>query len=294
MAIDGIFEKAKILSEALPYIRRFSGKTFVIKYGGHAMVNQALKESFAGDVALLKFVGINPVIVHGGGPQIGENLKKMGIKSEFKNGLRVTDDQTMEVVEMVLAGKVNKEIVTHVNSMGGRAVGLSGIDGRMILAEKQYLEMDQGEELPPEIIDIGRVGKVVAINPEVIEALMREKFIPIIAPVGVGEQGEAYNINADTVAAEVAIALKAEKLILLTDIDGVKGKTGELIPSLQRDEADALIKSGVIIGGMLPKVKSCLRALEMGVGKAHIIDGRKDHALLLEIFTDSGVGTVMD
>jgi len=294
MAIDAIFEKAKILSEALPYIRRFSGKTFVIKYGGHAMVNQALKESFAGDISLLKFVGINPVIVHGGGPQIGENLKKMGIKSEFKNGLRVTDDQTMEVVEMVLAGKVNKEIVTHVNSMGGRAVGLSGIDGRMILAEKQYLEMDQGEHLPPEIIDIGRVGKVIAINPEVIEALMREKFIPIIAPVGVGEQGEAYNINADTVAAEVAIALKAEKLILLTDIDGVKGASGELLPSLQRTEAETLIKSGVIGGGMLPKVKSCLRALEMGVGKAHIIDGRKDHALLLEIFTDSGVGTVMD
>lgn len=294
MTIDGIFEKAKILSEALPYIRRFSGKTFVIKYGGHAMVNQGLKESFAGDVSLLKFVGINPVIVHGGGPQIGENLKKMGIKSEFKNGLRVTDDQTMEVVEMVLAGKVNKEIVTHVNSMGGRAVGLSGIDGRMILAEKQYLELDQGEKLPPEIIDIGRVGKVVAINPEVIEALMREKFIPIIAPVGVGEQGEAYNINADTVAAEVAIALKAEKLILLTDIDGVKGATGELMPSLPRDEAESLMKSGVIKGGMLPKVKSCLRALEMGVGKAHIIDGRKDHALLLEIFTDSGVGTVMD
>lgn len=286
-------EKAKILSEALPYIRRFFGKTFVIKYGGSAMVSRELQASFASDITLLKYIGINPVIVHGGGPQIGDVLKKMGIKSEFREGLRVTDDATMEVVEMVLVGKVNKEIVAQINAHGGRAVGLSGKDGNLIIAEKHMLSLDKGENRPPEIIDIGMVGKVKKINPEPIEALVKENFIPIIAPVGVGEHSEAYNINADTVTAEIAIALKAEKMILLTDVEGVKDQKGKLIDTLDRHKALTLEKDGTITGGMLPKIESCFRVLESGVKSVHIIDGRVEHSLLLEVFTDSGIGTVI-
>ncbi|MBI5657170.1 MAG: acetylglutamate kinase, partial [Geobacter sp.] len=271
-------------------IRRFSGKTVVIKYGGHAMADEALKESFALDVILLKSLGINAVIVHGGGPQINETLKRYGIVSEFVRGMRVTDAQTMAVVEMVLVGQVNKEVVGYLNQHGGRAVGLSGKDGTLLLCEKMLQEV-KGEDGTTEMVDIGYVGNVVKVNQELIQTLEHGKFIPVIAPVGVGAAGESYNINADLVAGRVAGALKAEKLILLTDVEGVKDNRGSLLSSIELDDVPNLIDSGVITGGMIPKVSCCVDALNEGVKKAHIIDGRVLHAVLLEIFTDVGVGT---
>jgi len=282
--------KAEVLMEALPYIQRFYGKTFVIKYGGSAMVDEELKASFAQDMVLLKYVGINPVVVHGGGPQINEVLQKMGTPTQFVRGMRVTDQETMDIVEMVLAGKINKEIVSLINRHGGMAVGLSGKDGGLIRARKMSVTVASNGE-PPEIIDIGLVGEIVGINPMVINALDENKFIPVIAPVGAGEHGETYNINADLVAGQLAEALGAEKLILLTDVDGVKDKKGGLLSTLKINQARKLIQEGVVAEGMIPKVECCIEALKGGVGKTHIIDGRVKHAVLLEIFTKEGVGT---
>jgi len=284
-------DKAKVLVEALPYIRRFYNKTIVIKYGGSTMEEERLKRSFALDVVLLKYIGINPVIVHGGGPQIGEMLTRLGKKSEFVEGMRVTDGETMDVVEMVLVGKVNKEIVAMINQQGGKAVGLSGKDGRLILAKKLKLMRSTDESKSPEIIDIGMVGEVKAIHPGVIESLEKENFIPVIAPIGVGEEGETYNINADLVAGKIAAALKAEKFILLTDVKGVLDEKKQLIPTLDVKQAKELISKKVISSGMIPKVNCCLDALNEGVNKTHIIDGTVEHAILLEIFTDVGIGT---
>jgi acetylglutamate kinase len=282
--------KAEVLMEALPYIRRFYGKTFVVKYGGNAMVDEELKESFAQDVVLLKYVGINPVVVHGGGPQIDEVLTRMGIGKRFVRGMRVTDPETVDIIEMVLVGKVNKEIVTLINQHGGLAVGLSGKDGSLIRARKMSITVSSDGE-PPEIIDIGMVGEIVGINPTVINSLDEDRFIPVIAPVGVGDEGETYNINADLVAGQIAEALGAEKLILLTDVEGVKDKHGKLLSTLKINQARKLIQDGVVAEGMIPKVECCIEALTGGVGKTHIIDGRVKHAVLLEIFTEEGVGT---
>jgi acetylglutamate kinase len=284
-------DKARVLVEALPYIRQFYEKTIVIKYGGSAMEDDGLKRSFALDIVLLKYIGLNPVIVHGGGPQIGELLKKMGKKSQFVEGMRVTDGETMDVVEMVLVGKVNKEIVGLINQQGGKAVGLSGKDGGLIVARKLKMTKLSGKDGSSEVIDIGMVGEVKAVNPGVIEALERENFIPVIAPVGMGDEGETYNINADLVAGKVAAALKAEKLILLTDVEGVLDESRQLIQTLDVTEAKRLMARKVISSGMIPKVNCCLDALEEGVAKTHIIDGRMEHAVLLEIFTDVGIGT---
>ena len=289
--IDELIGKAAVLIEALPYIRQYSGKTVVIKYGGSAMVEEGLKEGFARDITLLKLVGINPVVVHGGGPQIGKILEKMGIPTRFVEGHRVSDVETIDVVEMVLVGKVNKEIVSLLSSEGGRAVGLSGKDGRLIEAEKMVIEKRTADVDRPEIIDIGMVGKVTKINKEILETIDKDNFIPVIAPVGVGSKGETYNINADTVAGEIAAALKAEKLVLLTDERGILDSNKDLLPHLDEKRVEELIESGVIEGGMLPKVKSCFKALESGVKKTHIIDGRVKHSVLLEIFTDKGIGT---
>ncbi len=284
-------DKAEVLVEALPYIRRFYDRTIVIKYGGSTMAEDRMKRSFALDVVLLKYIGMNPVIVHGGGPQIGEMLSKIGKKSQFVEGMRVTDEETMDVVEMVLVGKVNKEIVNLINQQGGKAVGLSGKDGRLITAEKMKLTRNRGKGETPEVIDIGMVGEVKSINPGVIKALDKENFIPVIAPVGVGDEGETYNINADLVAGKVAGALKAEKLILLTDVRGVLDQEKRLIPTLDVKKARRLIAQKVISSGMIPKVNCCLNALEEGVAKTHIIDGTVEHAILLEVFTDIGIGT---
>jgi acetylglutamate kinase len=289
--MDHFIGKAEVLMEALPYFQRFYGKTFVIKYGGHAMENDELKASFAQDIVLLKYVGINPVVVHGGGPQIDTVLDRMGITSRYVRGMRVTDKETLDIVEMVLVGKVNKEIVTMINQHGGMAVGLSGKDGGLILAKKMSVTVASNNGEPPEIIDIGMVGEIIGINPLVIESLDENKFIPVIAPVGVGKDGETYNINADLVAGEVAAALAAEKLIHLTDVQGINGEDGRHVSTLTRREAERLIKAGVIDGGMLPKVESSLRALEGGAQKAHIIDGRVPHAMLLEVLTREGIGT---
>ncbi|EAT17057.1 acetylglutamate kinase [Desulfuromonas acetoxidans] len=288
-----IINKAKVLVEALPYIQRFNNKTIVIKYGGNAMVEEHLKESFANDIILLKLIGLNPVIVHGGGPQIGKVLKEMGRETDFVQGMRVTDHETMNVVEMVLGGKVNKEIVGNINHFGGKAVGLSGKDGNLITARKLEMKRINPDTLTPEIIDVGMVGEVASINPAVLTALEESSFIPVIAPVGVGVNGETYNINADLVAGRVAGALHAEKLILLTDIEGVKDKQGELISTIDIDEVPGLIDDGTIGGGMIPKVNCCVDAVMEGVKKAHIIDGRMEHACLLEIFTDQGIGTAV-
>jgi acetylglutamate kinase len=288
-----LIEKASILMEALPYIRKFNGKTIVIKYGGAAMVDEKLKESFAKDVIMLDLIGINPIIVHGGGPQIGEVLKKMGIESKFHQGMRITDEQTMDVVEMVLAGDINKEIVSLINRHGGKAVGLSGKDGGMIKAKKVPKEKVTFDQKTPEVIDLGRVGNVKEVDPSVLQTLDQARFIPVIAPVGVDAQGESLNINADLVAGAIAAALKAEKLVLLTDVDGIKDGQGNLIPSLNISEAKRLVKDEVIRGGMIPKVECAIKALVEGVKSAHIIDGRVQHAVLLEIFTDKGVGTVI-
>ncbi len=288
-----LIEKASVLMEALPYIRKFSGKTVVIKYGGAAMVDDRLKEGFARDIVLLDFIGINPVIVHGGGPQIGEVLKKMGIESRFHNGMRITDSQTMDVVEMVLAGDINKEIVSLINRHGGRAVGLSGKDGGLIKAKKLPKEKVTFDRKVSEIIDLGRVGNVREVDPSVLKTLDSAHFIPVIAPVGVDDKGEALNINADLVAGAIASAMKAEKLVLLTDVEGIKDAQGKLLASVNRSEAKKLIEEQVIHGGMIPKVECALKALLEGVKSAHIIDGRVQHAVLLEIFTDKGVGTVI-
>ncbi len=281
-----LIQRAEILMEALPYIRAFQGKTLVIKYGGAALEQPGLKESFALDVILLRYVGINPVIVHGGGPQIGALMKRLGKEPRFVGGMRVTDDETMEIVEMVLVGRINKEIVGLINHHGGRAVGLSGKDGNLIRARRLAHRTPEGQE-----VDIGLVGEVEEVNPQVIRLLEQNGFIPVIAPVGVGAAGETYNINADLVAGNVAAALAAEKLIHLTDVQGIQGEDGTLLSTLTRKDAERLIKGGVIEGGMLPKVESSLKALEGGTAKCHIIDGRIPHAILLEIFTNEGIGT---
>lgn len=282
---------ADILVESLPYIRRFAGMTLVVKYGGHAMVDEQLKADFAQDITLLKFVGLNPVIIHGGGPQINEVLEKMHIVPQFVRGMRLTDDVTMDVVEMVLAGKINKAIVMQINRMGGRAVGLSGKDGGLITAKKMQIVHQETADSPPEIIDPGLVGEVTEVNPSLIHTLTAQGFIPVIAPVGVGENGETFNINADLVASQIAIALSAGRLILLTDVDGILNAQGNLISSLNRELALSLIAEKQITGGMIPKVECALEAILNGVEKVHIINGRKRHALLLELFTDRGIGT---
>ena len=288
--MEHLIGKANTLMEALPYIRRFSGKTFVIKYGGHAMSDERLKESFALDIIMLKSLGINTVIVHGGGPQINETLKRYGIVSEFVRGMRVTDSDTMSVVEMVLVGQVNTEVVGYLNLHGGRAVGLSGKDGTLLLAKKLLQEV-KAEDGRTETVDIGFVGDVVKVNTDLIKALENGAYIPVIAPVGVGPQGESYNINADLVAGRVAAALNAEKLILLTDTPGVLDSNKRLLPSIAVADMHRLIEEEAITGGMIPKVVCCADALKEGVKKAHIIDGRMEHAVLLEIFTDVGIGT---
>jgi acetylglutamate kinase len=288
--MEDFIGKAEVLMEALPYIRRFYGKTFVVKFGGRAMIDDQLKASFAQDIVLLKYVGINPVVVHGGGPQIDKTLERMGIVSRYMQGMRVTDPETLDIVEMVLVGKVNKEIVGLINRQGGMAVGLSGKDGNLILARKMNVSVASDGEAH-EIIDLGMVGEIIEINPTVINTLDENKFIPVIAPVGVGEQGETYNINADLVAGHIAESLGAEKLILLTDVEGVKNKKGDLLSTLKIRQACRLIEDGVVAAGMIPKVRCCIEALEGGVGKTHIIDGRVKHAVLLEIFTEEGVGT---
>ncbi|MBM9604090.1 acetylglutamate kinase [Desulfopila inferna] len=284
-------ERAKVLIESLPYMQEFRHKTVVIKYGGHAMVDEHLKKQFALDVILMKHIGINPVIVHGGGPQINKFLERLDIKANYVQGMRVTDGETMDVVEMVLVGKVNKEIVGQINHCGGKAVGLSGRDGDLVCARKLQVSKTVADNAPPELIDLGRVGQVTAINPSVLRSLEREEFIPVIAPVGVGEDGQAFNINADLVASAIAGELKAAKLILLTDVAGVKNKEGKLLTTIRKDELEKFISDGTVAGGMIPKVRCCAEALANGVVKTHIIDGRVEHAILLEMFTREGVGT---
>jgi acetylglutamate kinase len=288
--VKHLIDKANTLMEALPYIRRFSGKTFVIKYGGHAMSDERLKESFALDVIMLKSLGINTVIVHGGGPQINETLKRYGIVSEFVRGMRVTDAETMSVVEMVLVGQVNKEVVGYLNLHGGKAVGLCGKDGTLLLSKKLLQEVTT-EDGTVEQVDIGYVGDVVKVNTDLIKALEQGGYLPVIAPVGVGVEGESYNINADVVAGRVAAALNAEKLILLTDTPGVLDNDKKLIQKISVAQMHRLIEDESITGGMIPKVVCCAEALNDGVKKAHIIDGRMEHSVLLEIFTDVGIGT---
>ena len=282
---------ADILIEALPYIRRFSGETIVVKYGGHAMVDEKLKKDFAEDITLLKYIGLNPVVVHGGGPQISKVLDVMGITSRFVRGMRYTDHQTMDVVEMVLGGKVNKEIVAGINGEGGNAVGLTGKDGGLITAHKMTIFEEGEEDKPPEIIDPGMVGEVSRINPAIIHTLTDKGFIPVIAPVGVGENGETYNINADLVASRMASALKARRLFLMTDVDGLLDSDGQLVSTADSATIRAMIASGRIQGGMIPKMECALETLKDGVNRAHIINGTRSHALLLELFTDSGIGT---
>lgn len=291
--MEKLIEKANILMETLPWIRRFYGKTIVIKYGGNAMVEERLKEGFARDVIMMKYIGMNPVVVHGGGPQIGKVLEAMQIKSEFIQGMRVTDSETMDVVEMVLGGKVNKEIVTNINLHGGKAVGITGKDGNLLKARKLEMTAVNPDTLTPEIIDIGMVGEVESIDPTIIRSLEDSNFIPVIAPIGGGLNGETYNINADLVAGRIAGALKAEKLILLTDIEGVKDKQGKLISTIDIQRVPDLINNGTISGGMIPKVNCCVEAVAAGVDKTHIIDGRMEHACLLEMFTDKGIGTAV-
>jgi acetylglutamate kinase len=293
--VEESIEKAKVLIEALPYMQEFRQKTIVIKYGGHAMADEHLKKQFALDVILLKQIGINPVIVHGGGPQINHLLDRLGIKPSYVQGMRVTDGETMDVVEMVLVGQVNKQIVGLINHCGGKAVGLSGRDGDLVCAKKLKIKNKKSDQAmhdaPPELIDVGRVGQVTKINTAVLESLSRNDFIPVIAPVGVGEDGQAFNINADLVAGAIAGALAAEKMILLTDVPGVKDKAGDLISSLPKGQVEKLIEDGTIAGGMIPKVRCCEEALRHGVAKTCIVDGRVEHSILLEMFTREGVGT---
>ncbi|MBM4331386.1 MAG: acetylglutamate kinase [Deltaproteobacteria bacterium] len=289
--MQNLIDKADVLLEALPYIQRFFNKTIVIKYGGHAMDDDELKVSFVRDVILMRYIGLSPVIVHGGGPQIDGMLEKIGKKSKFIEGMRVTDAETMDIVEMVLVGKINKEIVSLINLHGGHAVGLSGMDGNLIRARKLWIPRQRKDAQEKELLDIGLVGEVEAINPELIENIKNNKWIPVVAPVGIGPAGERYNINADLVAGKVASTLKAEKFILLTDIEGVLDGEKKLISTMNVDMAGRYLREGVVSGGMIPKVNCCLQALREGVKKTHIIDGRVKHAILLEIFTDEGIGT---
>ena len=289
---DAASNVAKVLSEALPYIRRYVGKTLVIKYGGNAMENDELKTGFARDIVLMKAVGINPVVVHGGGPQIGDLLKRLSIESHFIDGMRVTDSQTMDVVEMVLGGHVNKEIVNLINRHGGSAIGLTGKDATLIRAKKMVVTRQTPEMTSPEIIDFGHVGEVVGINTDLLNMLTKGDFIPVIAPIGVGENGESYNINADLVAGKVAEALKAEKLMLLTNIAGLMDKQGKVLTGLTTAQVDDLIADGTIYGGMLPKIEGMADAIYQGVHEAVIIDGRVPHSILLEMFSDRGAGTM--
>jgi acetylglutamate kinase len=284
---------ARVLSEALPYIQRFTGKTIVVKFGGNAMIDEDLKNSFARDIVMMKLVGMNPVVVHGGGPQIGDLLTKLNIESHFVNGMRVTDTATMNVVEMVLGGSVNKDIVNLINKNGGQAIGLTGKDGKLIQAKQLKVTHQTPEMLAPEIIDIGHVGEVSAINTDVLDMLRNSDFIPVIAPIGVDEEGNSYNINADLVAGKVAEILQAEKLMLLTNTAGLLDKKGNLLTGLSTEQVDDLIADGTIYGGMLPKIACALDAVKGGVKRAHIIDGRVNHATLLEVFTDQGVGTLI-
>ena len=284
---------AEVLTEALPYIKRFRGKLIVIKYGGNAMSDETLKAGFARDVVLMKLVGMNPIVVHGGGPQIGKTLDKLGKKTEFVEGMRVTDSETMDIVEMVLGGIVNKEIVNLISRFGGNAVGLSGKDGKLIRAKKMIVKKNSPELDAPEIIDLGHVGDVHSIDKSIIEKLIKGDFIPVVAPVGEDESGQSYNINADLVAGKIAEALTAEKLIMLTNTKGLLDKEGEVLTGISVEEVDNLIKKGVIHGGMLPKIRSALDAVHGGVQTSHIIDGRVKHAVLLEILTDEGVGTLI-
>lgn len=286
-------DRASILIEALPYIQKFSGKTIVIKYGGNAMENQDLKQSFARDIVLLKQIGINPIVVHGGGPQIAALLEKIGKKSEFIGGMRVTDSETMDVVEMVLGGLVNKEIVNLINKHGGQAVGLTGKDGQFIKAKKLIISQNSPETNVPEIIDIGQVGEVETISTDVLDMLINSHFIPVIAPIGVDKQGNSLNINADLVAGKISEVLKAEKLILLTNVNGIQDKNKEVLTGITTEQVESLIKDGTIYGGMLPKIKCAIDAVNNGVNSAHIIDGRVLHAVLLEVLTDAGVGTLI-
>lgn len=290
---ENALNTAKVLSEALPYLQRFVGKTIVVKYGGNAMIDDELKNSFARDMVMLKLIGINPVVVHGGGPQIGLLLEKLNIESKFVNGMRVTTSETMDVVEMVLGGLVNKDIVNLINQNGGRAIGLTGKDGQLLQAKKLHITKKSPELETPEIIDIGHVGEVSGVNKDVLNMLTQSDFIPVIAPIGVGDNGDSYNINADLVAGKVAEELKAEKLILLTNISGLMDKNGDVLTGLSTEQVNALIEDGTIYGGMLPKIQCALDAVQAGVISAHIIDGRISHSTLLELFTDEGVGTLI-
>jgi len=290
---DSAHNTVNVLSEALPYLQRFVGKTIVVKYGGNAMIDEDLKNSFARDMVMLKLVGINPVVVHGGGPQIGDLLNKLNIDSHFVNGMRVTTSETMDVVEMVLGGLVNKEIVNLINQNGGNAIGLTGKDGHLLNARKLHVTQPSPDLEKPEIIDIGHVGEVESINTKVLDMLTASDFIPVIAPIGVGPDGESYNINADLVAGKVAEVLRAEKLILLTNIPGLMDKQGNVLTGLSTQEVDDLIADGTIYGGMLPKIQCALDAVHAGVTSSHIIDGRVAHTTLLELFTDEGVGTLI-
>ena len=285
--METLIKKAEILIEALPYIQKFSGKTVVVKYGGNAMINEDLKNSVIEDIILLKFIGLNPIVVHGGGPDISKALNEKGVKSQFINGLRVTDEETVKVAQEVLIGKTNKEIVALINKHGGRAVGISGIDASFIECEKQKTTVD-GEE-----VDIGYVGKITKIKREVLDLLYKDQWIPVIAPIGTDSEGNSYNVNADTVAAAVAAAVEAEKLILLTDVEGIKDKNGEIVYEAVPADIDRMIEDGTINGGMIPKVQGCVDALNDGVTGVHIIDGRISHCLLLEIFTKTGIGTLI-
>ena len=282
---------ADILIESLPYIRQFAGQTIVIKYGGHAMVDEQLKEDFAKDITLMKYVGLNPVVVHGGGPQISQVMDRMGIRSQFVRGMRLTDEDTMDVVEMVLGGKVNKSIVAQINREGGNAVGLTGKDGELILAEKMHIVHREDSNSPPEIIDPGLVGQVTRINPQVIHTLVKNGFVPVIAPVGTGAHGETFNINADLVASHMARALSALRLIYLTDVNGVLDREKKLIPTIRIGDISKMITDGTISGGMIPKVEYAREAVDGGVSKVQIINGKKRHAVILELFTSKGVGT---
>lgn len=293
LAIDSAKNIAKVLTEALPYIQKFTGRTIVVKYGGNAMVDDVLKQSFARDIVLMKLVGMNPIVVHGGGPQIGKVLEQLNIESSFIDGLRVTDSKTMDVVEMVLGGLVNKEIVSLLNSNQGKAIGVTGKDGNLIKARKLTLRRKGDADVDKETIDIGHVGEVASINTEVLEFMKDSDFIPVIAPIGCDDSGATYNINADSVAGEIASVLKAEKLMLLTNVAGVQDGDGNVLTGLSTGQVDSLIADKTIHGGMLPKVECALSAVKAGVHSAHIVDGRVEHAVLLEIFTDEGVGTLI-
>lgn len=290
---DKAVQVAKVLTEALPYIQRYVGKTLVIKYGGNAMENEEVKNSFARDIVSMKAIGINPIVVHGGGPQIGDLLKRLSIESHFIEGMRVTDSQTMDVVEMVLGGLVNKEIVNLINHHGGKAIGLTGKDARLIRAKKLNVTHKKPEAAIPEVIDVGQVGEVIGVNTDLLDMLVSSDIIPVIAPIGVGDDGKSYNINADLVAGKVAEAVKAEKLILLTNIAGLQDKSGKVLTGLTAAQVDNLIADGTIYGGMLPKIHCALEAVKGGVGSALILDGRIPNAVLLEIFTDTGIGTLI-